>query len=441
MNAACGEYFRDILPNGLRLITVEMPHLHSAEMMCYVGVGGRHETPEFAGISHFLEHMLFRGTAEHPSSLELEQAFEAIGGAVNASTDPETTCYHSRLHPQELATGASLFASMLRRPLLRELETERRIILEEALEDLNEKGEEISPDNLIARLLWPGHALSLPTIGTRESISRIGEAELRQHHQSYYTPLATVVAVAGPVRRAEVVTAVTAAFGDWQGGGPPACLPAPAAVESAPEAVWKRDSDSQVSLQFAFRLPGRAAVGSISLRLLRRLLSGGGASRLMLQLREKLGLTYSVEANLALLADTGVFSVDLAVARENLVPAVREVLAIFSELHRHPAGEAELARVVRNFLFDLDFSRDHTDEMAGRYGWGEAVGFLRTVDQDRQEALAVTPQELWHTARQLFVPAQLKLAATGPFGARERRQVEKLLATWQPAASLTEPHR
>lgn len=430
MNQTCGEYFRDTLPNGLRVITIEMPHLHSAEMMCYLGVGGRHETPETAGISHFLEHMLFRGTTEHPSSLDLEQAFEAIGGTVNAATDPETTCYHSRLHPQQLAAGAALFASMLRRPLFLDLETERRIILEEALEDLNAKGEDVSPDNLTARLLWPGHALSLPTIGTRTTIAGIGLDELQRHHARHYTPAATVIAVAGPIRRPQVVAAIADAFGDWQGETAPVWLPVPAYRDAAPETIWVRDSDSQVGLQLAFRLPGRQTTGSVPLRVLRRLLSGGGTSRLMLRLRETLGLTYNVEANLALLADTGVFSVDLAVAPENLVPAVQEVLAIFTDLHRQPVGESELARVVRNFLFDLEFSRDHTDEMAGRYGWGEAVGFLRTVETDRREVQAVTPQELWQAARRHFLPGQLKLAAVGPFRSRDRRQVERLLADW-----------
>jgi len=423
-----GEYFRDVLPNGLRVVTVEMPHLHSAEMLCYLGVGGRHEAGPVAGISHFLEHMVFRGTAEHPSSLHLEQAFERIGGAVNALTDPETTCYHSRLHPDELRAGAALFASMLRRPLLLDLEVERRIIMEEALEELNERGEDVSPDNLTARLMWPGHPLAVPTIGTRESISRISGEDLRLHHRRHYTPTETVIAVAGRVCRAAVVDAVAAAFGDWQGGGAPAPLPVPPAADNGPEAIWVRDSDSQINLQLAFRLPGREAGVSIALRVLRRVLSGSGASRLMLRLRETLGLTYAVEANLALLADTGAFSVDLAVAPENLIPAVREILAIFADLRRQPVGDEELSRVVQNFLFDLDFSRDHPDDMAGRYGWGETVNFLRTIGEDRRDIQAVTADDLQRAARDLFVPAALKLAAVGPLKARDRREVEKLLA-------------
>jgi predicted Zn-dependent peptidase len=427
-----GEYRKESLPNGLRVVTVPMPHLHSAELACYVRVGGRDEAPPLAGISHFLEHMLFRGTAEHPSSLDLEQAFEAIGGSANAATDAETTCFHSRLHPDRIGAGIGLFASMLRRPLLSDLEIERRIILEEALEDLNERGEDINPDNLTAQLLWPGHPLSYPIIGTRESIEGLGIADLRRHHAAYYTPANTVLVAAGPLRHEAVLAAAAEHFGDWAGERPAPSLPhAGTAADGRPEAVWVRDPDSQIAVQLAFRLPGRGSAHAVPLRVLRRVLSGGGASRLMLRLRETLGLTYSVEANLSLFAECGCFTVDLAVAPANLPAAVRELLAVFAELCAEPVGEEELARVVRSYLYDLDFSRDHADEMAVRYGWGELVGYLRTVEKDRAGIAAVSAEGLLATARELFTPGALKAAFVGPWRARERKPVEKMLAGYR----------
>ncbi len=426
------EYHKDTLANGLRVITVPMPHLHCAEMVCYVGVGSRNESPQRAGVSHFLEHMLFRGTAEYPSSLHLERAFEAIGGAVNASTDAENTCFHSRIHPRHLSEGAALFASMLLRPKLDEVEVERRIILEEALEDFNEQGVEINPDNHISRLLWPGHPLSQPTIGTREAIAATGSTELAEHLAGFYTPANTVLAVAGPVRREAVLAAAQDAFGGWMGGEAPSPLPVlPAPAESKAEAVWVPDSDSQVSVQLAFRMPGRLDPRSIPLRVLRRVLSGSGAARLMLRLREELGLTYSVEANLALYADCGCLTVDMAVAPDNLVEAVRETLAVLLGLCNEPAGEEELSGVVRTYLYDLDFSRDHTDALAMRYGWGELAGCLRTLEMDRREISAVTAAEVQAVARELLVPGGLKAAFVGPFRKGDRREVEALLAAFR----------
>lgn len=423
------EYLSATLANGLRIVTVPMPHLHSAEMFCYVGVGGRHEAPQVSGVSHFLEHQIFRGTAEYASSLELEQAFEAIGGAVNASTDTEITCYHSRLHPERLREGAALFASMLLRPRLTDLEVERRIITEEALEDFNERGAEINPDNLTGRLLWPGHPLSQPTIGSRASIAALDEETLRRHFSRYYTPANTVVAVAGPVTSEGVVAAVAAAFEGWRGAPAPAPTPwwEPAASEP-PQIAWVNDSASQVSVQLAWRVPGRNDPASLPLRVLRRILSGSAAARLMLRLRETLGLTYNVEANIAFFADSGCLAVDLAVAPENLLAAVAELLGVMERLCREPVGEEELQRVLRGYYYDLDFSRDHTDELSARYGWGMLVGCLRTIEDDRRELASVTPTMLQTTAQHFLTPQRLQGAIIGPFRAADRKRIEKLLA-------------
>ncbi|WP_432821145.1 M16 family metallopeptidase [Trichloromonas sp.] len=421
------EYRKDLLANGLRLVTIEMPHLHSADMACYVQVGGRDETAGLAGISHFLEHMIFRGTADYPNSFLLERAFEAIGGAVNASTDVENTCYHSRLHPRYLPEAARLFASMLTRPLLTDVEVERRIILEEALDDLNEKGDDISPDNLTARLLWPDHPLSQPTIGTGASINAISEADLRRHHAGYYTPDNTVIVVAGNIRHDQARQEVEAAFGHWQGQTllqrqSPQTVPC-----SQPETVWVKDSDSQINLQLAFRTPGRNHADTVPLRVLRWILSWGGASRLMLRLREQLGLTYHVEAGLSMLADCGCFSIELAVTPENLCRAVEEVLGVVRELCAEPVPDEELKGVLQAYLFDLEFSQDNPDAMLTRYGWGELTGYLRTVEQDRAQVMAVTPAVLQQAASKVFSAGNLKLAVVGPWKANDRKQVKQVL--------------
>jgi len=422
------DYRKTVLDNGLRVVSVGMSHLRSAELVIYLGVGGRYERSERAGVSHFLEHMLFRGTASHPTSLELEQAFEAIGGAANASTDAETTCYHTRLHPAALEQGVALFASMLREPLLAELETERGIILEEALEDFNQRGEDINPDNLTSRLLWPDHPLSQSTIGSSESLHALQRSWLEDHLQTYYTPHNAVVTVAGPVSHEALVQAVQKHLGDWQGGVAPSCLPADEApAADAVEVAWVRDATSQVNLQLAFRIPGRQSPLSMPLRVLRRVLAGGGCSRLMLRLREQLGLVYSVDASVSLFADCGCLSIDLAVAPDKLAQTVAEVFDQLRNLREEAVTDAELDLVLRSYLYDLEFSQDHPEEMAVRYGWGDLAGCLRTLEADRQALLAVTPEVIRDVARTMLIPGQLKIAVVGPWRAREKRAVEKLL--------------
>ncbi|HPX61690.1 MAG TPA: pitrilysin family protein, partial [Deltaproteobacteria bacterium] len=188
--------YKHTLPNGLRVVCVEMPHLHAAELAIYIKVGGRNDPTGREGLSHFLEHMLFRGSEEFRSSLEIETAFEAIGGAPNAATDAESTSFYSRVHPLQVSKGMDIFASMLLRPMLEGIDIEKRIISEEAREDLNELGIEVNPDTITSRMLWPRHPLGMPTIGMLESIEAISQDDLRSHLQTFYVPGSTVVVVA-----------------------------------------------------------------------------------------------------------------------------------------------------------------------------------------------------------------------------------------------------
>jgi len=422
-------HFKKTLANGLRLVCIPQPHLHACEISCYVGVGSRHETDKTAGISHFLEHMLFRGAGAFDSSLELEKAFEALGGSANAATDAESTCYFSRLHPDRMAEGLALFASMLQRPLLKEIEVERAIIIEEAQEDFNEKGEEINPDTLMTRLLWPESPLARPTIGTLETLRQIDETMLREHLARYYTPGNCVIAVSGKVEPTAFFTAAESLFGDWHGAPPPATDPV-GQLPDSPRATWVNDSTSQLTVQMAYPLPGRDSEHALGLRVLRRILSGGVASRLMLRLRETLGLTYNIEANLSMLAETGALVIDFMVVPENLVAAIDEVTAIIVSLCREPVPAEEFARVVSNYQYDLDFSNDHPDEMAARYGWGELVNFVRDVEADRRALEALDRNALDETISACLDPAGVKLVVVGPFRKADRQLVEARLETF-----------
>lgn len=408
-------------------MTVPMPHLHATELVCTVAVGGRCEVAELSGISHFLEHMIFRGTAEYATSTELERAFEAIGGSVNAATDAETTCFHSRIHPDYLAEGMALFASMLLRPKFNDIDTERRIILEEAREDFNEEGAQINLDNLMVSLFWPGHPLGRSLIGSAETLQQIDLPKLKSYYKAWYQPQNLVICACGPQQRDNFVRIAHAEFGGWATGESLSVLPAPKVIDVKPESCWVYDSDSQVSLQLAFRLPGRQDKRTLAVRLLRRILSSGGGARLALRLREELGLTYSVEANCSLLSDTGYIAIDLSVAPGNLSAAVNELFNVLTDLCNQLVPEDELVAVVRSYLFDLEFSRDQSDAMAVRYGWGLQADYIRTLEQDCRELKQLRAEDIRQVARDIFRPQGVKLVVVGPWSEAGRREVEQLL--------------
>jgi predicted Zn-dependent peptidase len=418
------------LPNGLRLVAVEMPHLHSAEIAVYLKVGGRNDPDGKAGISHFLEHMLFRGTKEFPSNLELETAFEAIGGSVNAATDEESTCYFSRVHPEHVGEGVKLLASMLLRPTLPGIEIEKRIITEEALEDFNERGEEVNPHNLASTLMWPGDPLGAPTIGYLETISSFTEDDLRRHMSRFYLPTNAVIIVTGDVNAESSFAAAREAFGGWT--GPPSPAMSLALVQqSVPQTVFVKDSDSQVHLQIAFRGFARPDRRITANRLIRRMLTGGGCSRLHMTLREKLGIVYSVDASISAYEETGSFAIELSTVPENLSLAVSEVLKETRRLAVEPVPEDELLRIKQGYYFDLEYSRDSAYEMQVRYGWGELMEMVRLIEEDRAEAELIDADTVISTAVALFAPRNLNLVAVGPWKHSIRKEVEKILKKYE----------
>ena len=422
--------FLHTLKNGLRVVCVEMPHLHAAELAIYLKVGGRNDPPGREGLSHFLEHSLFRGSAEFPSSLAIESAFEIIGGAPNAATDAESTYYYSRVHPDSIKRGMEIFAAMLMKPLLTGLEIEKRIVAEEAREDLNEQGEEVNPDTIVSRMLWPGHPLGMPTIGTLESIAAINQSDLAEHLKNYYVPSNAVLVVSGPVNHSVVIAAAHDCFGDW----PDEPFPAASLVtkrHSSPQICYVQDSDSQMNLQLAFLGFARDDRRFMALRFLRRILAGGGSSRLHLRLREELGIIYSVDGAIGAYDETGCLAFDMSTSPDTLTNAVEATLEELFRMTVTPVPGEELERIRNSYIFDLEFSRDSAYEMGGRYGWGELMGVVRSIEEDQAEALRITAVELQETARALFAPENLRLVAVGPWKRGMKIKISDLVSAYQ----------
>jgi predicted Zn-dependent peptidase len=415
-----------------------MPHLHSAELALYLKVGGRNDPPGKAGLAHFLEHMLFRGTADFPTSLEIETAFENIGGSVNASTDEESTCFFSRLHPGQVPRGVEIIASMLLRPLLDDLEIEKRIITEEALDDLSEKGEDVNPHNLASRLLWPGHPLGEPTIGTLETIGSFTEADLRQHMEAYYRPGNAVLVAAGNFPPELLFEAAETCFAGWLPDRVPPMFP-PHEEQLQPQELFVADADSQAHLQLSFRSVARHDPRIMALRLLRRILCGSGSARLHMNLRERLGIIYSVDANIAAYEETGYFSIELSTGPENLTTAVAEVLAETLNLAVTPAPLEEFERVRTSYFYELEYSRDSCYEMQVRYGWGELMAQVRQIEEDVAEASALDPAALTMVARELFRPENLNLVVVGSWQEEEKEavmaEVDRYARRWHEAVA------
>ena len=224
--------YRDVLPSGLRVVTIETPHLHTALLSVYVRTGSRHETPGNNGVSHFLEHLFFRGSEGWPDTVKMNAAIEEVGGNLNGVTGRDLGFYYTPLHPDYLGVGMRILGDMLTRPRLTDMEVERQIILEEMLDEVDEKGRDIDLDNLSKRLLFGAHPLALKIAGTRESVSALQHGQVLEHFARNYVTGNMVVTAAGRVKHSEVLELAERAFAPLPRGpattapsaGPPAAL-------------------------------------------------------------------------------------------------------------------------------------------------------------------------------------------------------------------------
>src|SRR5919204_3870174 len=229
-------YSRDLLPGGLRAVTIETPHLHTAMVAVYVRAGSRHETPEDNGVSHFLEHMFFRGSEGYPDTVQMNALVEEVGGNLNGVTTRDHGYYYTPVHPQQVGVALDVIGDMIARPLLRDMEVERQVILEEMLDEVDEEGNDIDLDNLSKMEVFRGHPMALKIAGTQHSVKRLQKVQLERHLARHYVTGNMVVAVAGPVQREEVLERIASAFSRLAQGEPARELPPPA----PPTGPWMR---------------------------------------------------------------------------------------------------------------------------------------------------------------------------------------------------------
>jgi predicted Zn-dependent peptidase len=419
-----GQARRAVLDNGLTVVTAPMPGLHSAMVALYVRAGSRHEAASENGVSHFLEHLFFRGSEGYPDSVAMNAAVEAAGGNLNGVTARDHGCYYTPIHPGGLGTSLRVLGDLLRRPLLRELEVEREIILEEILDEVDVRGRDIDPDNLVKRLAFGSHPLGFKIAGTPDTIRALDEAALRRHHARFYGGSNLVLAVAGPVRAEEVEDLAFRHLSALPRGRPARESPPPPWPAGPALQVVGHD-DAQVEFTLCFPSPPEHHRDHPVHLCLRRLLDDGLSSRLPFEIVERRGLAYSLHAGMDVFADAGLFAVDGACAPRKAARAVEAILEVLGSLADRPVPEEELSRVQRRHRLSLTFSLDSPGDLVGWYGSGELMRSREGFESRCRRVEAVTPADVQRVARQTFARRNLLLVAVGPLGGPARRELSR----------------
>jgi predicted Zn-dependent peptidase len=405
-------YFRDVLPSGLRVVTVEAPHLHSALLAVYVRTGSRHETPETNGVSHFLEHLFFRGSESYPDTVRMNGAVEELGGNLNGVTTRDHGYYYTPLHPEHVDVGLRIIGDLLTRPKLSDLEIERKIILEEMLDEVDEKGRDIDIDNLSMGTLFPGHPLGMKIAGSKESVQALTLEQIRTHFARHYVAGNLVVVATGQVERAQVLEQVGTFFAALPKG--PQTKETRPRPHQGPLFAFTHHEDSQAEFRLSFRTVPEEHLDFPALALLRRVLDDGLSSRLPYEIVEKRGLAYSLSVSLDSYQDLGLFEVDAACLPANAAKVADLTFEVLAGLCDRLVPDEELARVKRRHRMLLEFSQDSTGDLAAWYGGTELFRRPEDLEERIRQTEAQTARDLQRAARRVFKRSNLVGVAVGP---------------------------
>ncbi|HWB87273.1 MAG TPA: pitrilysin family protein [Bryobacteraceae bacterium] len=399
------------LTNGVRIITEAMPHVRSVSVGLWIASGSRRETPEQNGISHFIEHMLFKGTTRR-SAEDIARSVDSIGGNLDAFTAKELVCFNTKVLDQHLSLAFDVLADLILHPLFREedIEKEKGVILEEI------KMEADSPDYLVHEIFtsnfWKDHSLGKPILGTRETVKRFDSARIREYYESIYAPSNLIVTGAGNLTHERLVALVREHFESLPPGNP---MPADNAPGThARIALRNKKALEQVHLCLgvpSYPLPHHERFACY---VLNTLLGGGMSSRLFQNIRERQGLAYAVFSELNPYRDTGCLSIYAGTSLESARQVVESILKEFRQLKEQSVSEEELRRAKDHLKGSLMLSLESTASRMSNLARQEMYfGRFFSLDELVESIELVTADDVQRIARTFFDPKQIALTVLG----------------------------
>jgi predicted Zn-dependent peptidase len=407
-------YRRTVLTNGLRVLTAEMPHTRSVSIFIAVGAGSRYEPADKAGLSHFLEHLPFKGTRSWPTALAISEAVEGVGGIMNAATDREMTSFWCKVASVHADRAIPVLLDLILHPLLdpAEMEKEREVILDE-LRMTNDYPAQLC-DLLIDRAMWPDQAMGRDVGGTADTVTGIRLDEVREYMDHQYRPNNTVIGIAGAITHADAIAIVDHATRDWQPGPTLGWeLVSPPSTD-APNVLLDRRDTEETSI--CMGLPGFALADRdrYAATVLNGVLGDGMSSRLFQSLREDRGLTYDCHSSISSYRDCGALVVSCGTepARAaEAISATRQEMATLLQLA--PEAEVHKAReyIKGRLLMRMEDSRSVASWLASQE---LLMDEITTPDETATSIDQVTPVDVVRTAERLFDGNAFHLAIVGP---------------------------
>jgi predicted Zn-dependent peptidase len=413
------------LPSGVRVATAEMAHMESVSIGVWVGVGGRYEPARLSGASHFIEHLLFKGTHRR-NAKQISQTVEGIGGYLNAFTSEETTCYYAKASHEHLDTLLDVLADMYRHPrfAVADINKERGVIKEELLMYHDQPDHHVQ--ELLGEALWPGQPLGRSLAGTAKTLDSMDRRALLDFKKRRYVAANTVVAIAGHCRHEDVVQRVEEMLALTRGGHAPGFEPA-REKQRAPQLRFLTKNCEQTHLAMGIRGYSRNDSRRYALKALSVILGENMSSRLFQVIRERYGLAYSIQSSTSYFADTGALLISAGLDTKRLPRAVALILAELRRVAQRPPAAIELQRAKDYAIGQMRLGLEST---ANRMMWlGEhllAYGTIQTPAEVEQRITEVTTADVQEAAVDLFRNHRLNVAVITP--SKDERAVSELLS-------------
>jgi predicted Zn-dependent peptidase len=409
-----GEIERAILPNGIRIVTEAMPYVRSVSLGVWIGAGSRIERGPENGLSHFLEHMVFKGT-KNRSAEDIARSVDSVGGHMDAFTSKELVSFNTKTMDEHMPLALDILAELVVNPLLREedLEKEKSVILEEIKMEADQP-EFVLHETFISNF-WKGHGLGKPILGTRDSVKKFRTDTLREFHSRVYSPSNMVITAAGNLDHDKLTKLITDKFGGLEPR--PALPPDTLPKAHAPIILKKKESLEQVHITLGVPAYRMAHELRYPLYILNTVLGGGMSSRLFQNIREKQGLAYAVYSELSLFSDTGCFTVYAGTAAETAKQVISSVMEELRLLKDELISEDELRRakdhLKGSLLLGMESTPSHMSNLARQELYFE--NFM-TLDDMLENMENVKRDEVQAVAQAFFRTDDIALAMLGKLG-------------------------
>jgi predicted Zn-dependent peptidase len=420
-------YKQTTLKNGLRLITTCMPNVCSASVAFFFATGSRYEQQEVLGISHFIEHMLFKGSKSYPSAKLISEAIEGVGGSFNGCTCKEMTSYTARVPSEYVSVVMKVLADMVRYPLFdpADIEKERAVIIEELSATQDDPQEWVGL--LIDETMWPGLPLGRDDAGSIDSVMQLQRQQMLDYLDAYYRPNSLVVSIAGNIDQQQIIHLTEELFHDWQAGPVQSCVESFPIRDVAAVRMVKKDTE-QANICLATLGVSYISADYYPFLIINSLLGDGMSSRLFQSIREEQGLAYDIGTYLNSYYETGSLVVSAGVDPAHTKEAVSAIVSELTRLCNEPVPNDELERIKAYVRGGILLGLEGTQQMASWLGSQECLYHcIRDVDEVIANVNAVSTQDIQRVAQVCFAPEWRRLAIIGPEDVRKAESFKKLL--------------